>query len=188
MVQSGTIKTLAALVACMTIGTGVLLLMETAPAQTPEPVALQARIVPDPSGNPASLGGNIAAGKWRNIVIHDSGQDGQRARCHFLVGGDGVVRATELWTRQADGRHVDVPGQNFNADSVGVCLLADCRVAAPTPEQTRALGDLVRQLQATLRIPAERVYTHGQLSAPGCPGKLFNLRQFRRELLDARGR
>lgn len=70
------------------------------------------------------------------MIVHDHGRDGSAvtAGCHFLIGrgerfADGEIHATGLWRRQQEGRHIRVPGHGFNADSIGVCLLADCRQA-----------------------------------------------------------
>jgi hypothetical protein len=193
MVRSGTIKTLAALIAAMTLGTWALIWMETAPARPNVPLPLQA--ANSTAANPYLLLVRqtevpLQYIKWQNIVIHDAGRDGsQVARgCHFIVGsedrlGDGVVRPTGLWLRQDDGKHITVPGFSYNLNSIGICVLFDGSSGAPTPKQSAALVGLVQALQATCQVPADHVYLHGELSQVDCPGPFFPTETFRQRLL-----
>jgi len=193
MAGSGTIKTLAALVVSLALGTCALIWMETAPARPIAPLPLQA-VGEGETGAPLavveSTDVRVPSGKWRHVVVHDAGRDGVAADdgCHFVIGsaatfGDGAIRATARWRNQSDGRHIVVPGYDFNADSIGVCVLADARSSAPTPQQTAALTQLVRQLQQSFRIPPASVYLHSDLGAPDCPGGRFPAEAFRAGLV-----
>jgi hypothetical protein len=188
--RSGTIKTLAALVACMTLGAALLLAMETAPARPAVPLPLQstASLPQMEAVRQVDEQVGLQYVKWRHIVIHDTGRDGLAAAdgCHFLIGsprrlGDGQVKATPLWNRQADGRHIDVPGANFNTNSIGICLLLEGQ--EPTPQQVLALANLVRALQTVCQIPPDRVYLHSDLAQEGCPGPSFPAEAFHQSLL-----
>jgi len=120
--------------------------------------------------------------KWRNVIVHGSaaGRPGIAERCHFIVGGDGQIALTGLWRRQQSGHHVYVPGRDFNADSIGICLTGDFRHRPPPAVQLTALVDLTRTLQQMFRIPGDRVYLHSELDrnsrSPGAafPAGLFN--------------
>jgi hypothetical protein len=187
MVRSGTIKTLGALVAAMTLGTWALIWMETAPARPAVPLPLQAT---GPNGSAPFLGllreteVPIQYIKWRNIVVHDARDGAETVRgCHFLVGENGDVRAAGLWKRQEDGRHVVVPGFSYNGNSVGVCLTPGG--GAPTARQLAALVGLVQELQAALQIPRDRVYLHRDLAQTSCPGPEFPADTFRQSLLNS---
>ena len=197
MVRSGTIKTLVALVAAMTIVSGVLILMETDPARPTVPLPLQA------------VTGNAEAGEWaviratdvplqyimwRNIVVHDVARDGQKPvrGCHFLIGAadagaDGVVEPTSLWRNQREGDHIHVPGYSFNDNSIGICLLHDAGRSSPTEVQFAALVKLVRALQVTFQIPCDHVYLHSDLGEADCPGRFFPAETFRANLRRSSG-
>ncbi len=191
MVGSGTIKTLAALVGAMAIGTAVLIAMETAPAR---PVVSIPRLTQDQdTGIDFALISNtrvpLMYPKWRNIVIHDVGRDGANATkgCHFVIGrldnpNDGSIRPTSLWADQQDGDHIYMPGFSYNENSVGICLMSDSSRAAPSGSQMKALVRLVRTLQDSCQIPRDHVYLHADLGEDGCPGHFFPKDDFREEL------
>ena len=193
MVRSGTIKTLAALVAALTVGAGVLIWMETDPARPTVSLSLEAV-------KPESVSGVVSVIRdtdvplqyirWGNVVVHDSGRDGPDiARgCHFLIGssanyGDGAVVPTRRWRWQHEGEHISVPGYSYNQNTIGICLLTDSRRAALTPEQFASLVELVRSLQVTFQIPRDHVYLHSDLGEAGCPGGAFPSKRFRRGLM-----
>ena len=192
MVRSRTVKTLALLAGAMSLCTFLLILMETAPAQPTVPLPLAAREQTNPIAGELEtvLGGNIQYIKWQNIVVHDAGRDGLGAAngCHFVIGsrdhyGAGVIRPTQRWREQVDGNHIYVPGYNYNANSIGVCLLTDCNKSVPTQAQMASLVKLVRALQLTCQVPSARVYLHSDPGEPGCPGANFPAAGFRAQLL-----
>jgi hypothetical protein len=196
MLSSGTAKTLGALVAALSAGTLLLWWMETIPAEPNVPLPLQALGPDAPSSRLRFIHRTevpLQYIKWRNIVVHDAGQDGPKTvqRCHFLIGdgperfGDGAIVATRLWRLQKSGGHTYVPGHSFDDESIGICLLGDCRKDEPSQRQIGALIYLVRALQATCQTPADRVYLHSELADPGCPGENFPARRFRRGLIPA---
>jgi N-acetyl-anhydromuramyl-L-alanine amidase AmpD len=193
MVRSGTIKTLATLLAAMTFGTALLILMETAPARPLVPVPLQALKNRE---NQAELElvrnteVELAYQKWRNIIVHDlSREPGVAKGCHFVIGGpdgkDAVVRATSLWTNQQDGNHITMPGFSYNQTSIGICLAVNTNKAMPTAAQRKALVNLVRTLQAQFEVPADHVYLHSDLGENGCPGGFFSSDEFRSQLISS---
>ncbi len=196
-IRSGTIKTLAALAGAMTVGAGVLILLETEPARPTIPLSLQA-VKADRTGGERAIVRNTEVPlqyiKWRNIVIHDAPRaDAAVARgCHFLIGDDhsqgrAAIQATRLWRRQQDGDHIFVPGYSFNDNSIGVCLLRDCGRQPPTAEQFVALVNLVQALQVTFQIPPDHVYLHSDLTEEDCPGRLFPHEAFRANLRPCAG-
>ncbi len=186
---SGTIKTLAALLAALTLGTFALMLMETAPARPMVPLPPLRAMVAD--GTEAALRlidpgeSKLAYLKWRNIVIHDAGHDGAGVvqGCHFVISGGGAIEPTKLWRSQADGRHVQVPGFDYNANSIGICIMSDTGRGAPTESQREALYRLVKALQASLQVRPDHVYLHNQLGQQSCPGKFFDDEDLRSHLL-----
>ena len=139
------IKTLALLVASLSVGTFVLRVMETDPARPAGALDLRASEKALPGVDLAALGQTdvpLQRIKWRNIVIHDAAVQASRTvqGCHFVIGdarrfGDGVVQSTQRWRRQSDGDHIRVPGYDFNANSVGICVLCDSRLARPSDRQ-----------------------------------------------------
>jgi hypothetical protein len=188
------IKTLALLVASMSIGKLVLYLMETEPARPVPAVDLRAVESPPAEAELAIVRQTDVPAqflKWRNIVIHDAGREGaDAAGCHFIVGssdrfGDGVIHATVHWRRQQPGNHINVPGYDFNASSVGITVLCDCRRARPSRGQFRALVRLVRALQLACSVSPDHVYLQSELGEEGCPGGLFPAEALRRSLRPA---
>lgn len=176
----------------MVAGTIALMVMETGPIQ-PAPTPLAA-VDPDLDGF-----GKVIYDKhvdferltWRNIVVHSSagGQADIVGRCHFLVDvdaatGRATVTATELWKRQAVGQHVFVPGQDFAAISVGVCLVGDFSRHSPPRGQYEAMISLVRALQREFSVRPDQVYLHSDLVPNSVsPGEAFPERDFSRRLL-----
>jgi hypothetical protein len=163
MTQSRTVKTLLALVVCMTLGIFALVLMQTDPIRSP---LLELASV---TTGPASLEEVIArtdspvgAGRWKNIIVH---RDGRRLsdpdqEFHFVVhisGGEPVVRVTDLWKRQATGRHTFAAGgADWNADSVGVYV--EPFHGHVTTAQVRMARRVCAAIQRLCDIGADHVY------------------------------
>jgi len=189
------IKTLAALVAALSVGTAVLLMMETGPARVEVPLplrALDASAAQDELACIHQTDVAIQYFKWRNIIVHDAGSDGADVvrRCHFLIGsadefGNGRIVPTRLWKTQSQGHHVGVPGTAFDSRSIGICVLCDARRAAPTDSQLASLIRLVQGLQHDFQIPPGRVSLHRDWDQTHCPGRHFPVRMFRDGLIPA---
>lgn len=186
---SRTVKTLAVLVVTMTIGAFVLRLLETAPIESP--VARNLAAVETPSTSPREIVLDTAVPiqsiKWSNIVIHRSAQDGDLAeRCHFVVpnGGEIRLRSTGLWKQQADGLQTYAPGRDYNADTIGICLIGDFARSGPSQGQFSQLVELVRTLQWMCNISSDHVYLYRNLDARSdSPGAAFPAEVFSRYLL-----
>jgi len=177
----------------MTAGAYLLMLMESAPIRPP------ARSLAALAASGAGAGKVVAdtdvplqPAKWRNIIVHaHEGEPAETSRrMHFVIrpGSSGtlVVEGTDLWKRQADGHHVYVPWRDFNADSIGICLIGRFSRRPPTDEQFQLLIDLVRTLQSTFRIPGDQVYLHSDLDGRSVsPGRAFPARTFTESLLHA---
>lgn len=189
------IKTLVALVTSMTVATFLLIGMETAPARPTVPLPLQAvraATLPPEMALVRQTDADLQYVKWRNIVVHDAGRDGPGilAGCHFVIGsaqngGDGAIEPTRLWRLQQDGRHVNVPGAQYNTTSIGIAVQCDARQQGLTPQQLAALINLAQALQVTCQIPQDHVYLHADLGGVGCPGRLFPAAALRKGLLPA---
>lgn len=188
MSSSRTVKTLAALVAAMTLGAISLMVLETEPARpTAQPLAV---VAPPPAGAGKVVYETripIQPAKWRNMVIHSSlGPASQIAReCHFLVdrGPDGhwQVVPTENWDNQRETRHI---GGIWRDSSIGICLIGDFAQQQPPRAQMSALVELVHVLQDVCRVSADRVYLYSDLVArTSSPGAAFPASAFSAELL-----
>jgi len=182
MTGSRTIRTLTALFAAMTIGAIALMMMETDPVRPPlAPVAAMSAPSDTPDKAVYDKYVSFQPLKWRNIVIHStSGEPGNiAARCHFVVdqpddSGNVTVAATDLWKRQTEGNHVNIPGHDFNAISVGICLVGDYSTTPPSHPQVNALVQLVRTLQSEFAVSADHVYLHSDLvRGSRSPGPAF---------------
>lgn len=190
MPRSRTARVLLALFVSMVTGSLMLMMLETEPLRPPAaPLAALAPPEADPS-IPIYEAQRFDRLKWRNVVIHSSTGSGKgiASRCHFLVGrrveGRCKITATDLWKRQVAGRHIDVPGQDFNAISVGICIVGDFSRQPPSPAQLDALVRLVRALQQEFAIRCDHVYLRSDLVPDSAsPGRAFPARRFSRLLL-----
>jgi hypothetical protein len=191
MSRSRTIKTLTALFVAMTLGTLVLMVLDTEPIS---PMAQPLMVVsPPPAGAAKSVYETrrpLQRAKWRYIVVHASPHRAHppAAACHFLVGadvgGNGKVVATEHWLRQREGGHI---GGYWRRNSIGVCLIGDFSRRPPAKGQFRSLVELVNALQGICNVPADRVYLHRDLDArSGSPGAAFPVERFSGRLLQRR--
>ena len=181
------IKTLVFLLGVLTLGTLILMLIETAPIESEVPSLIATR-------RPAEDYGAIVRRtrvplqpmKWRGIVVHATAAEGNRieARCHFVAAADGTLQVTNLWDSQAEARHIEGPNRRLNADSIAVCLAGDFRRHRPTGEQFRTLVHLVRALQRACHIPGDSVYLYRHLhTRTDSPGAAFPTKAFDSSLL-----
>jgi len=183
MIGSRTIKTLVALLASMTIGAFVLMALETAPV-APRAELLAALAAPGDGVSQVvhDTAVPLQSVKWRTVVVHSSAEgNGIVRQCHFVVSKQGQVSCTDLWRRQVSGRHIRVPGRDFNADSIAVCLVGDFSSSDEPISQSQFNGlvSLTLALQRAFRIPAARVYLRRDLDAySDSPGKAFPANAF----------
>lgn len=188
MTRSRTVKTLAALVMAMTVGTFALMLLElkadplkahgnlAAEANSPEvmnDVVLKGTAVP------------VQPMSWRIIILHSSPDaDTPVARgCHFIVHvpSDNVltVEATSWWKDQSFGRHAYAPGYDYNRQSIGICLVGDFSSQPPSGEQLDATVSLVKALREHCAISPANVYLARQLPLRDkTPGESFPAERF----------
>jgi len=170
MARSRTIKTISALIISMFVGAAILMMVAPAPLRpVPAPVAAMSDAQDVPGRAVYDTRTALQPLKWRNLVIHASaGQSSLPQRCHFIVHppdekGHCYVGATELWKSQTEGSHINVPGYDFNAISVGICVLGDFSSTPPGRPQYVALVGLVRELQYRFGISPGHVYYHSDL-------------------------
>jgi N-acetyl-anhydromuramyl-L-alanine amidase AmpD len=189
MVDARTKKVLAVLLVSMTVGALLLMAMESEPPRADRDSLAMA------SGGRLQPNWTISH-PWKRIVVHAStgGADTLPRRCHFVVTGQPMsngrsVRPTNLWKQQTPGYHIYVPGHDFNADSIGICLMGDFSTTPPTPQQFQALVNLIRQLQKKSHIPNDNVYLHSELvPEKDLPGKAFPLGAFKDALQTQKSR
>jgi hypothetical protein len=191
MASERTVKTLTALLAAMTAGAFALMLMESDTVRRPaEPLAaygttdgLPADAVPQPEAIA------LQKAKWDKIIVHSTGAEGDAIaqRCHFVIAegpnGEPVIHATELWHNQMAGNHVHTPDQNYNADSIGICLLGDYTHQPPTEAVFEKLIALTTGLQRLCDIESGSVFLFRSLAASNSPGRAFPARAFEARLL-----
>ena len=179
-------KTLIALVASMTVGTFVLLLLETDPIQPPikdlativEPEEQIAQAVYD-------TGGPVHRKQWRSIVVHflQAPDKDLESRFHFVIYPTpdeiATVKATPRWQHQAPGRRIGPAGGHWNDTSIGICIVGDYAGTNPPRDQYLAALALTQVLQQLCQISPDRVYLASEID-PASPtvgegfAKLFN--------------
>lgn len=140
----------------------------------------------------------VRHGRWKYIVVHNSGTRAGNARIfdiyhrrvrkmvnglayHFVIGngtssGDGEIEIGHRWTAQLNGGHV--ASDYLNDISLGICLVGDYNHARPTKAQLGALNELIaylRQRVGTTQGHHAAVYAHKEINPrpTDCPGTHF---------------
>ena len=140
----------------------------------------------------------VRRGRWKYIVIHNSGTREGNARVfdiyhrrvrhmqnglayHFVIGdghgsGDGQVEVGPRWTRQINGGHV--ASDYLNDIALGICLVGDFNRDTPTKAQVGAIEELVSYLRNRVGKSQGRqaiVHAHKEINPrpTDCPGDHF---------------
>jgi hypothetical protein len=145
----------------------------------------------------------VASGRWKYIVVHNSGTRQGNAKAfdfyhtkvrkmsnglayHFVIGngtssGNGAVEIGSRWTRQISGGHVH--SDYLNSIAIGICLVGDFNQEKPRAEQLEALDELVRYLRERVGKSDGKwavVKAHREINPPrwptDCPGNDFPYR------------
>jgi hypothetical protein len=143
---------------------------------------------------------NVARGRWRYIVVHNSGTKQGNARAfdyyhkrvrkmqnglayHFVIGngtssGDGEIEIGNRWVRQINGGHVH--SDYLNNIALGICLVGDFNRQVPTRKSLEALEELIRYLRNRVgKIDGKPsiVKAHREINPPrwptDCPGDRY---------------
>jgi hypothetical protein len=101
---------------------------------------------------------------------------------HFVIGNgagmkDGEIQPTFRWRQQIHGAHSG--SMVHNANGIGVCLIGDFQLHAPTEKQLEAVTTLVTDLSRRYKIPARLIIGHNTVKPTNCPGKNFPLQDVR---------
>ena len=182
------INTLAVLLAALTVGTVVLMALETDPI-IPKIRSLIAASDADPMKIVRDTDAPLR--KWTEVVVHATGAEGPDiARlCHFVItqADDGEsydVKANPLWRRQGNSLHIVGPSSGLSETSISICLVGDFTLHHPPNAQFCQLMALVRSLQFDFRIAGGHVYLYRDLDASThSPGRAFRESTFTAQLL-----
>lgn len=142
----------------------------------------------------------VQRGRWKYIIIHNSGTRQGNARIfdvyhrrvrkmqnglayHFVIGngnssGNGEIEIGNRWTRQINGGHV--ASDYLNNIALGICLVGDLNRDQPTKEQLAALDELITYLRARVgKIKGKQAIVEGHKEInpkpTDCPGDRFPL-------------
>jgi hypothetical protein len=151
-----------------------------------------------PSVRRAIDGAPVKRGRWKYIVVHNSGTREGNARVfdvyhrrvrhmqnglayHFVIGdghgsGDGQIEIGDRWKRQINGGHV--ASDYLNDIALGICLVGDFNRDQPTRAQVAALEELVSYLRERVGKSQGRraiVHAHKEINPrpTDCPGDRF---------------
>ena len=188
-----------ALVASMTLASGLLLILEPRPLAPTGGMALAA-VDTDNDGLAQifSTRPTPIAGRWHRIVIHHSGQTMGSAQSigdlhqslgygglqyHFVIGNgqgaeDGLIQVGYLWMQQLDSIYAE--------RSITICLVGNGDKTPPTRAQMQQLARLINALQLRLNIPPSAVRLHSELAATTSPGRFFPLNVLKSRLINPR--
>ena len=183
------INTLVGLLASLTVGTIILMVMETDPV-VPKVRSLIAASDDDPMRIIRGTDAPLRSDKWDSIVVHATGCEGAEITrlCHFIIapgsGGGFEVESTALWRRQDHSLHILGANSHLSQSSIAVCLVGDYTARRPPDRQLRQLMALVRSLQFDFRIAKGHVYLYRDLDeGTFSPGRAFSGRSFTARLL-----
>lgn len=187
----------ASLVGAMTFSSGLLLWLEPRPMAPAGGLALAA-LETTPAGIDSIFDTRtpLVEGRWRQIVIHHSGQQMGSAESigelhqalgyhglgyHFVIGNgdgveDGLIQVGYRWMDQLDGEYVP--------RAISICIVGNGDKAPPTAAQMEQLTRLVNALQARTGIGVDRVVLHSDLAQTTSPGRFFPASRFRTHLID----
>lgn len=153
-----------------------------------------------PSVRKAIDSARVQRGRWKYIIIHNSGTRQGNARIfdvyhrrtrkmqnglayHFVIGngnssGNGEIEIGNRWTRQINGGHV--ASDYLNNIALGICLVGDLNRDKPTPEQLAAIDELVTYLRGRVgKIKGKQAIVKGHKEInpkpTDCPGDRFPL-------------
>ena len=142
----------------------------------------------------------VRRGRWKYIVVHNSGTRQGNARIfdvyhrnvrkmqnglayHFVIGngnssGDGEIEIGNRWTRQINGGHV--ASDYLNDIALGICLVGDLNRDKPTLAQFGALDELITYLRTRvgkIKGKPSIVKGHKEINPKptDCPGDRFPL-------------
>ena len=140
----------------------------------------------------------VRKGRWKYIIVHNSGTRQGNARIfdtyhrrvrrmqnglayHFVIGngrssGNGEIEIGPRWTRQINGGHV--ASDYLNNISLGICLVGDLNRDLPTKAQLEALDELITYLRGRVGKIKGRpaiVLPHKKINPKptDCPGDRF---------------
>ncbi len=80
-----------------------------------------------------------------------------------------------------NGAHCKEDG--MNSKSVGVCVVGCYDEKAPPEDHWTQVLRVVRKVQECFLIPIKNVHGHHEYAPKTCPGKMFDMYKFRRDLL-----
>ena len=137
---------------------------------------------------------------WSHIILHHSlTKDGQTVswqairRYHMQEKGwrdIGYHFGIELINDHHEilvGRDLDQDGAHcvgMNDRAIGICFVGNFDLAPPPADHWAAGVLFVRSLCRILMIPITNVVAHRDFAPKSCPGKLFDMELFRRNLLN----
>ena len=149
---------------------------------------------------------SVRKGRWRYIVVHNSGTRQGSAKAfehyhryvrrmpngmayHFVIGngtssGNGAIEIGNRWHRQIQGGHVH--SDYLNNIALGICFVGDFNNGRPTKVQLEAAEELVSYLRKRVgRVSGQKaaVRPHKAINPPrwptDCPGDDFPYTWFR---------
>jgi hypothetical protein len=149
---------------------------------------------------------SVRKGRWRYIVVHNSGTRQGNARAfdyyhrrvrhmpnglayQFVIGnghgsGDGKIEVGNRWSQQLSGGHC--ASDYLNNIAIGICLVGDFNRDLPTKAQLAALEELIKYLRKRVgRVDRQlaTVKAHREINPrpTDCPGNRFPVRWMHRK-------
>jgi hypothetical protein len=198
-----TLRVLVSLMGAMTVGSGLLLLLDPGPSQSVVPISLSSVEGVGWSGSEVSFASDGVAAPvvWSSILVCDGGRipqgsgysghsSGVFSGFHFVIGRgrqiqDGRIEIGWKWEQQLPGTFDVEEWMGGNPSGViGICMEGDGELEPFTEKQMRSLVWLVQSLQGGHQISAERVVIEsGAMNEEVAVGRLFPVAWFRQQLL-----
>lgn len=181
-------KVLLALVASMTLGSGLLLALAPKPM---EPGLTESRLplaaISNPTTAPGAANSGVAPASsvWKRIILHESASatgdlaalDAQHRKdyggCayHHVINTDGRTEASARWAEQ---QFSPADPANTTEPAIHIVLIGRFDRQGPTASQRAELARLIGKLSADYDIPASAVLLHRDVDPTcDCPGPKF---------------
>lgn len=124
-------------------------------------------------GSSAFTAGDVPATTQRIEKIrhtHVEGRGWGDIGYHYII--DRAGRVWEARPSRYQGAHV----KNHNSRNLGVMCLGNFEIQSPSAAQVAALERTIAHMMRWYRVPVGRVFTHRELAATACPGRLLQPR------------
>ena len=112
---------------------------------------------------------HVEQNKWEDIGYH--------AGVELVTDAAGISHYEMLLGRTWDRTGAHTKGQNSQA--LGLCFVGDFDIKEPPKDQLLAGAKIVRMWMDLYNIPVHMIFGHRDFAQKSCPGRMFNIGNFK---------